>query len=167
LHCTWNRDRVGTGYWFRAKHEVLLLGVRGQIPAPAPGRRSTFTTAEIHPAVIESPRRCPRALHTRFAPLRSVETPRQGSCCQALPSSPTLTVITAPAGILDLALVFMKRTVYVLLTAGLLSPIKAVHGFNPKGDRNLIASISALSMTQVPLFAPSASKPHYKPAKRE
>jgi ParB/RepB/Spo0J family partition protein len=30
-------DDVGTGYWFRNQHEVLLVGTRGKIPAPAPG----------------------------------------------------------------------------------------------------------------------------------
>jgi N6-adenosine-specific RNA methylase IME4 len=33
----WVKDRAGTGYWFRNKHELLLLGTRGKPPAPAPG----------------------------------------------------------------------------------------------------------------------------------
>jgi N6-adenosine-specific RNA methylase IME4 len=33
----WLKDRVGTGYWNRNAHEHLLIGVRGNIPAPAPG----------------------------------------------------------------------------------------------------------------------------------
>jgi N6-adenosine-specific RNA methylase IME4 len=33
----WAKDRLGTGYWFRNKHELLLVGVHGSIPAPAPG----------------------------------------------------------------------------------------------------------------------------------
>jgi N6-adenosine-specific RNA methylase IME4 len=33
----WRKDRVGTGYWFRSRHEVLLVGTRGNVPAPAPG----------------------------------------------------------------------------------------------------------------------------------
>lgn len=36
-HCIWNKDRIGTGYWFRNKHELLLVGTRGNIPAPAMG----------------------------------------------------------------------------------------------------------------------------------
>ena len=36
-HCIWNKDRIGTGYWFRNKHELLLIGTRGNIPAPAMG----------------------------------------------------------------------------------------------------------------------------------
>lgn len=31
------KDRIGTGYWNRNKHELLLLGVRGNVPAPAMG----------------------------------------------------------------------------------------------------------------------------------
>lgn len=38
-HCIWNKDRVGTGYWFRNKHELLLVGTRGDLPAPAPGEQ--------------------------------------------------------------------------------------------------------------------------------
>ena len=35
--CIWNKDKIGKGYWFRTKHEFLLVGVRGKIPAPAQG----------------------------------------------------------------------------------------------------------------------------------
>ena len=33
----WVKDRIGTGYWNRNAHEHLLIGVRGNIPAPAMG----------------------------------------------------------------------------------------------------------------------------------
>jgi N6-adenosine-specific RNA methylase IME4/ParB-like chromosome segregation protein Spo0J len=36
-HFVWAKDRAGTGYWARNKHELLLVGTRGSIPAPAPG----------------------------------------------------------------------------------------------------------------------------------
>jgi N6-adenosine-specific RNA methylase IME4 len=36
-HIIWGKDRIGTGYWARNKHELLLIGTRGEIPAPAPG----------------------------------------------------------------------------------------------------------------------------------
>jgi N6-adenosine-specific RNA methylase IME4 len=36
-HQVWAKDRAGTGYWFRSKHELLLVGVRGNVPAPLPG----------------------------------------------------------------------------------------------------------------------------------
>jgi N6-adenosine-specific RNA methylase IME4 len=45
---SWNKDKAGTGYWVRGQVELLLIGVRGHIPAPAPG--------EQPPAIIEAPR---------------------------------------------------------------------------------------------------------------
>jgi N6-adenosine-specific RNA methylase IME4 len=36
-HVVWAKDRIGNGYWFRNKHELLLVGTRGAIPAPAMG----------------------------------------------------------------------------------------------------------------------------------
>lgn len=38
-HLVWNKDRIGTGYWNRNKHELLLIGTRGNIPAPAMGEQ--------------------------------------------------------------------------------------------------------------------------------
>lgn len=38
-HFAWVKDRAGTGYWVRNKHELLLIGTRGSIPAPAPGEQ--------------------------------------------------------------------------------------------------------------------------------
>lgn len=43
----WNKDRIGTGYWFRNKHELLLVGTKGSIPAPAPGTQ--------WPSVVDAP----------------------------------------------------------------------------------------------------------------
>ena len=43
----WVKDRVGTGYWSRNKHELLLIGTRGHVPAPAPGTQ--------WPSAIEAP----------------------------------------------------------------------------------------------------------------
>lgn len=36
-HCIWAKDRMGTGYWFRNRHELLLIGTKGEVPAPAMG----------------------------------------------------------------------------------------------------------------------------------
>jgi N6-adenosine-specific RNA methylase IME4 len=36
---TWDKIKIGTGYWNRNRHEHLLLGVRGDIPCPAPGEQ--------------------------------------------------------------------------------------------------------------------------------
>jgi N6-adenosine-specific RNA methylase IME4 len=42
-HCIWDKGneagtgQMGLGHWFRYEHEVLVVGARGDIPAPAPG----------------------------------------------------------------------------------------------------------------------------------
>lgn len=36
-HCVWLKPRAGTGYWFRNVHELLLIGVKGDVPCAAPG----------------------------------------------------------------------------------------------------------------------------------
>jgi N6-adenosine-specific RNA methylase IME4 len=46
--CGWIKDRVGNGYWFRGALELLLVGIKGNVPAPAPGDQP--------PQVVEAPR---------------------------------------------------------------------------------------------------------------
>jgi N6-adenosine-specific RNA methylase IME4 len=46
-HAVWMKDQIGTGYWFRNQHELLLLGTRGNIPAPAMGDQ--FRSALAYP----------------------------------------------------------------------------------------------------------------------
>jgi N6-adenosine-specific RNA methylase IME4 len=46
-HAIWKKDRIGTGYWFRNQHELLLIGTKGKIPAPAMGTQ--------FPSVIDAP----------------------------------------------------------------------------------------------------------------
>jgi N6-adenosine-specific RNA methylase IME4 len=36
-HFIWDKIVAGTGYWNRNRHELLLVGVRGNVPAPAMG----------------------------------------------------------------------------------------------------------------------------------
>ncbi|HEV7284038.1 MAG TPA: MT-A70 family methyltransferase [Kaistia sp.] len=43
----WEKDKLGTGYWNRNMHELLLVGTRGNVPAPAMG--------EQWPSVIKAP----------------------------------------------------------------------------------------------------------------
>lgn len=36
-HIAWVKDRIGTGYWLRNNHEILLIGKKGAPPKPADG----------------------------------------------------------------------------------------------------------------------------------
>jgi N6-adenosine-specific RNA methylase IME4/ParB-like chromosome segregation protein Spo0J len=38
-HFVWVKDKPGTGFWARNQHELLLIGTRGNVPAPAPGEQ--------------------------------------------------------------------------------------------------------------------------------
>jgi N6-adenosine-specific RNA methylase IME4/ParB-like chromosome segregation protein Spo0J len=42
----WVKDRIGTGYWCRNQHELLLIGTRGQVMAPAPGSQFPSVVSE-------------------------------------------------------------------------------------------------------------------------
>ena len=43
----WVKDKIGTGFYFRAQHELLLLGIKGKMPAPLEENRP--------PSVIYAP----------------------------------------------------------------------------------------------------------------
>ncbi|WP_291208961.1 MT-A70 family methyltransferase [Hyphomonas sp.] len=36
-HLAWIKDKIGTGYWFRNQHEILIVATRGDFPAPLMG----------------------------------------------------------------------------------------------------------------------------------
>jgi N6-adenosine-specific RNA methylase IME4/ParB-like chromosome segregation protein Spo0J len=36
-HMIWVKNKMATGYWFRNQHEILVVGTKGLVPAPAPG----------------------------------------------------------------------------------------------------------------------------------
>jgi hypothetical protein len=119
----------------------------------APSARATpLLTAEIHPAVVEALGR----EHGTLATLRyDLSKIRAKGPVAKLPNSHPINRAYA------VCLVFLKlfERVYAPFTAGPLSPIKAGARLNRKGDRNLIASISALSMISIP-----SSRRHLKVA---
>ena len=53
----WTNDKIGPGYWTREQHELLLIGTRGDIPAPAMGEQYV------------SVQRAPRGRHSEKPPL--------------------------------------------------------------------------------------------------
>lgn len=81
-HSVWKKERPGegrgTGYWFINEHEILLLGVRGQVPCPAPGeqRRSV-----LHAPVGEhsaKPEEFLQLIEEYFPNLPKIELNRRG-----------------------------------------------------------------------------------------
>lgn len=45
-HAIWIKDKIGMGYHFRNKHELLLVGRRGSMPPPEPGTQLDSVVAE-------------------------------------------------------------------------------------------------------------------------
>lgn len=45
-HWVWDKQVAGTGYWGRDRHEILLIGRRGDIAAPLPGSQPETVYAE-------------------------------------------------------------------------------------------------------------------------
>lgn len=78
-HCIWKKDRVGTGYWFRNAHELLLVGTRGDVPAPAMGTQ--FTSAIEAPVGEHSakPEIFLTLIEKYFPSLPKIELNRRGS----------------------------------------------------------------------------------------
>lgn len=77
--CVWVKDRVGTGYWFRDDAELLLVGTRGDIPAPAPG---TQGNAAICAPVAEhsaKPEAFAEMIEALFPTIPKIELNRRGA----------------------------------------------------------------------------------------
>ena len=78
----WVKDKIGTGYWARSQHELLLIGTRGNFPPPAEDKRVS--------SIIEAPRRkhsqkpvqCAELLETLYPDMAKIElfcrSPREG-----------------------------------------------------------------------------------------
>ncbi len=75
----WAKDRIGTGYWNRNRHEILLLAVRGKVPCPAPGQQwdSLLHAPVTHHS--EKPERFLEMLEAYFPTLPKIELNRRGA----------------------------------------------------------------------------------------
>jgi hypothetical protein len=125
---------------------------------------NTFTTAEIHPAVIKA-LGC-GSEHYTLASLRyDLSKLRANGLVAKLANSRRYQLL--PNGY-SICLIFLKlfERVYAPLTAGILSPVNPDARLDPRGDRNSIASTSASSMISISLFRPSVSK-HRDPHSNE
>ena len=78
-HFVWNKNRVGTGYWKRNKHELLLIGARGKPPAPAPGTQSESVIDAPVGRHSEKPEAFLEMIEAYFPNLPKIELNRRGS----------------------------------------------------------------------------------------
>lgn len=69
----WGKGGRGTGYWNISAHEVLLLGTRGSIPAPAPGTQYPSLLMEPRGAHSEKPEIIYKMIEDYFPNLPKIE----------------------------------------------------------------------------------------------
>jgi len=69
----WVKDHAGTGYWFRNRHELLLVGTRGNIPAPAPGTQWESVIEAPVGKHSEKPERAYELIEAYFPHLPKIE----------------------------------------------------------------------------------------------
>jgi N6-adenosine-specific RNA methylase IME4 len=51
-HAIWDKELIGSGYWFRGQHELLIVATKGNVSPPTPAQR------------ISSVVRCRRGTHS-------------------------------------------------------------------------------------------------------
>jgi N6-adenosine-specific RNA methylase IME4 len=77
-NAVWVKDREGTGYWFRFRHEHLLLGTRGNVPCPAPGDQWDSVIEQPRGAHSEKPEAFCELIEAYFPSLPKIELNRRG-----------------------------------------------------------------------------------------
>ena len=54
-NAVWDKQMIGMGYWFRGQHELLLVGVRGDVPRPEESTRVSSVIASKRTQHSEKP----------------------------------------------------------------------------------------------------------------
>jgi N6-adenosine-specific RNA methylase IME4 len=80
-NCVWCKPagRPGTGYWFRSRHEHLLLGAQGDIPAPAMGTQWPSAIEAALGRHSEKPEAFFELIEAYFPTLPKIELYRRGT----------------------------------------------------------------------------------------
>jgi N6-adenosine-specific RNA methylase IME4 len=69
----WDKEISGTGYWFRNRHELLLVGTRGNVPAPAMGTQWPSVNIERRRAHSVKPEWAYQMIEGYFPTLPKIE----------------------------------------------------------------------------------------------
>src|SRR6476660_7981826 len=69
----------GTGYWTRNRHEVILIGVRGKVPCPAPGTQWPSIICEKKRAHSQKPEQSYRLIESYFPNVPKIELNCRGA----------------------------------------------------------------------------------------
>ena len=77
-HAVWDKIHIGTGYWFRNRHELLLLGTKGDIPAPAMGEQFASVMAIPRKEHSAKPDQFLEMIEQYFPNIPKIELNRRG-----------------------------------------------------------------------------------------
>ena len=78
----WGKDKAGTGYWNREKHELLLIGTKGNPPAPAMGTQRDSLITASRGRHSEKPEVFLEMIEQYFPTLPKIELNRRGPARQ-------------------------------------------------------------------------------------
>ena len=77
-HAVWDKIHIGTGYWFRNRHELLLVGTKGLIPAPAMGEQFASVMTIARKEHSAKPEQFLELIESYFPNLPKIELNRRG-----------------------------------------------------------------------------------------
>jgi len=77
-HAMWDKVHIGTGYWFRNRHEILLVGTKGEIPAPAMGDQFASVMTIARKEHSAKPEQFLEMIEQYFPTLPKIELNRRG-----------------------------------------------------------------------------------------
>jgi N6-adenosine-specific RNA methylase IME4 len=77
-HAIWDKVHIGTGYWFRNRHELLLVGTKGDIPAPAMGDQFASVMTIARKEHSAKPEQFLELIEQYFPTLPKIELNRRG-----------------------------------------------------------------------------------------
>ena len=78
-HYVWQKDKIGLGYWNREIHELLLIGTRGKIMAPAPGTQRESVIYDYRGDHSAKPECFLEMIETWYPTLPKIELNRRGA----------------------------------------------------------------------------------------
>jgi N6-adenosine-specific RNA methylase IME4 len=77
-HAIWDKVFIGTGYWFRNRHELLLVGTKGDIPAPTMGTQPASVLTIGRKEHSAKPEQFLELIEQYFPTLPKIELNRRG-----------------------------------------------------------------------------------------
>ena len=77
-HVIWDKVFTGCGYWFRNRHELLLVGTKGNIPAPAMGTQPASVLTIGRKEHSSKPEQFLELIEEYFPNLPKIELNRRG-----------------------------------------------------------------------------------------